>query len=219
MKALVIGDTHIPWCHKDYLKFILDAKKTLKPDVIIHIGDEWDQCALSRFDKDPDAPGATDEYLMALEYSKPWYKALPNVQLVESNHGMRPFKAAERAGIPRRYLKDYKAFTEAPEGWKWYKEIILDKVLYFHGEGFSGEKGAYNAAMKHRMPVVIGHIHTHGGVLYNRSRQNQIFGLNVGCGIDEFAVSFKYAKGQASRPTLGCGFVEDGKKALFIPML
>lgn len=216
--VIAIGDQHRPFEHPDYLRFILDTKKRFKANKVVNLGDEWDQAALSRYDSDPDGLSAGDEMLAAIEASLPWYKAFPEMDILESNHGVRPFKRAFRAGIPRAYMRDYREFTQAPKGWKWHKRLIVDNVLYFHGEPFSGEKAAVNAASKNRMSVVIGHVHTHGGVQYHKTYRDEIFGLNVGCGIDDKTYPFKYAQDQATRPTLGCGVIIDGREAFFVPM-
>jgi hypothetical protein len=45
-----------------------------------------------------------------------------------------------------------------------------------------------------------------------------IFGMNTGCLIDVDAIAFKYARGSAFKPTLGCGVVISGVP-YFVPML
>lgn len=220
--AVCIGDQHRPFEHPHYLEFILDTadrfRDPKKKLIYVNEGDEWDQCALGKWDNDPDGMSAGDEFKAALEASRKWYKAIPSMDLLESNHGVRPFKAAFRAGLPKVYMKPYKMFMEAPGGWNWHKRLIVDGVLHFHGEPFSGVNGAINAAIKNRMSTSIGHIHTFGGVQYSRTYKDQIFGLNVGCGIDDKAYAFKYAQDMANRPTLGCGVIIDGREAFFVPM-
>jgi len=217
-RVLVISDTHIPFSHKDSIEFLKDVKNRFKCNKVVHIGDEWDNAALSRFDKDPDGKSAGDEYKEAVQESKRWYTAFPSVEVVESNHGVRPFKKAFAAGIPRAYMKSYKEFTKAPAGWNWQPKLVIDDVLYFHGEPFAGDKAHLNAAIKSRMSTVIGHVHCYAAVSYTRSNKDQIFGMNVGCLIDEKTYPFKYAENHATRPTLGCGVVLEGQEAFFIPM-
>lgn len=217
-KVIVIGDMHAPFTHPEYLEFIKDAKRRFGCNVVVNIGDETDQAALSRYDSDPDGMSAGDEHSAALEALKPWYKTFPTMTVLESNHGVRPFKRAFRAGIPSAYMRTYTEFMRSPNGWQWTKRLVLDGVLYFHGEPFSGKDGAINAALKNRCSSVIGHIHTHGGAQYHRAFKDEIFGLNVGCGIDDKAYPFKYAQDNATRPTLGCGVIIDGREAFFVPM-
>ncbi len=200
------------------MKFIQDTKRRFRCDVTVNIGDEWDHCALSRFEPNPDGMSPGLEYEQAVESSRKWYKAFPKMLLVESNHGLRPFKKAYSAGIPAVYLRGYQDFMKAPKGWEWHPKLIIDNVLYFHGEPFSGENAAKTAAKAHRMSTVIGHVHSFAGVGYMKSFKDEIFGLNVGCGIDETQPAFNYAKDNARRPSLGCGVVLEGREAFFCPM-
>lgn len=216
--VLVVGDQHRPFEHPQYLKFCKDTYKRFGCNKVINIGDEWDNCALSRFSLDPDGKSPRDEYDAAVEASKPWYKAFPNMTVVESNHGLRPYKKAFEAGIPHLFMRSYRDYMKAPKTWKWVPRVELDGVAYFHGEPFGGQNGHINAMVKNRMSVVIGHIHCFGGVSYSKSPANQLFAMNVGCGIDDTTYPFKYAKEQAVRPTLGCGVVLGGKEAIFVPM-
>ena len=182
------------------------------------MGDEWDQAGLGRFDKDPDGLSPGDERIAALEASQKWYKRFPIMDVLESNHGVRPFKTAFRAGIPTDYMKSYQEFTGAPKGWVWSTRLMIDDVMYFHGDPFSGKDAAMNAANKNRVSCVIGHVHSFGGVQYHKSFKDEIFGLNVGCGINDLAYPFRYAQNNAARPTLGCGVIIDGREAFFVPM-
>lgn len=216
--VLVISDTHEPFGHKDAVDFCREVKSRFKCTKVVHIGDEVDQCALSNFDSDPDGMSAGEELTLAKKALQKWYKAFPVVDLVESNHGLRPFKKAFRAGIPKAYIKTYKEFLDAPVGWNWQPRLFIDDVLYFHGEPFAGERGHINAATKTRMSTVIGHLHCNAGVSYLQSRKDRIFALNVGCLIDDKTYPFKYAENHATRPTLGCGVILGGKEAFFLPM-
>ena len=58
--VLIISDTHIPYHHQDLIPFLKDLKNIMKPDKVIHIGDELDKHALSFHDSDPDLPSAGD---------------------------------------------------------------------------------------------------------------------------------------------------------------
>lgn len=218
MIVLAIPDMHHPFVHPKFLDFIKKQRDRWKPDRVVCMGDELDHCAVSHYDKDPDGMSAGDEYTQAIKSIQPWYKEFPKVDVVESNHGSRPFKLAFKAGLPKAFLRDYHEFSKAPAGWKWHSTITLDDTLYLHGEPFAGKEAARRAVESHGMSCVIGHIHSYGGVSYVRNQNGLLFGLNAGCGIDEQAYAFKYAKVSPHRPTLGCGVVIDGEEAHFIPM-
>jgi hypothetical protein len=213
-----IGDMHHPFCHKDYLRFVKDTGRRFGVTKWVCMGDELDQCGLSDYTNDPDGLSPGQEYLEAMESIKPWFKAFPNLDIMESNHGLRPFKKAFKAGIPRAYLRTYKEFMCSPPGWNWMHRQITQGVLYFHGEPHSGQMAAINAAKANRSSAVLGHIHSFGGVNYSRNFKDEVFGLNVGCGIDEKAYAFHYARELPARATLGMGIIIDGREAHFIPM-
>ena len=42
-RILVISDMHIPYHHKDSIKFLAEIKKQFNPDKIINIGDSLDR--------------------------------------------------------------------------------------------------------------------------------------------------------------------------------
>jgi len=217
--VLVIGDTHIPFVHPDYLDFCLWAKDHYECEHVVHIGDEVDNHAISYHESDPDGLSAGMEAEACLEELRAWYKAFPEVTVIVGNHGALPFRKAFTAGLPRRFLKTYREIWEAPDGWTWTHEAILDNVVYQHGIGTSGKNAALNKAMANRQSTVIGHVHSWGGVQYTSGPNDTIFGMNVGCGIDENAYAMAYSKPFRYRPTLGCGVVlGGGLHAIFLPM-
>lgn len=217
-RVLVIGDIHAPFNHRYYLDFLNDTYNTWKCDTVVCIGDEVDFHALSKYPQDPNGYGAGDELINAITALRPYYEAFPVVKVVTSNHTARPLKKAFEAGIPTQFLKDYKQFLDAPDGWSWSRQLEIDGVLYHHGEGYSGALGAYKAAMNAMRSTVIGHIHSHAGVTYIQTEFDRLFALNVGCGVDIEAYAFAYGKNCAFKPTLACGVVLDGKEAYCIPM-
>ena len=148
-----------------------------------------------------------------------WYKTFPNVKVCVGNHSALPFRQATTAGLPKRFLKSYEEIWRAPKGWKWQMQWEIDGVLYEHGTGSSGPNGARNRAIANRQSTVIGHSHSFGGVSYMASRNDMIFGLNVGCGISVNEIAFAYSKPFPKKPTIGCGLVLDGgRTGIFIPM-
>jgi len=214
----IIGDTHEPFCLKGYRDFCYDTFNSFGVDEIIHIGDEVDNAALSYHEKNPDMPNADREADMAMEAMKKWYKTFPDVRVCVGNHSALPFRQATTVGLPKRMLKTYEEIWEAPKGWEWQLNFTIDEVLYTHGIGAGGANGALKLAMKNRQSTVIGHSHSFGGVNYSASYRDMLFGMNVGCGIDHEHMAFAYGKDFASKPTIGCGIVNEGHTALFVPM-
>ena len=214
----VIGDTHLPYEIKGYLPFLIDTFKMFGVDEIVHIGDEVDNAALSYHEKQTAMPNADTEMEQAMQAMKKYYKAFPDVRVCVGNHSALPFRQATSAGIPARMLKSYRDMWEAPKGWEWALDFDIDDVLYTHVIP-SGIGGALKHAMKVRQSTVGGHCHAFGGVNYSSSYRDLIFGMNVGCGVDNDHMAFAYGKLFPTKPTVGCGIVADnGKTAIFVPM-
>ena len=220
----IIGDTHCPFNlketkeHYSYLQFCYETFNRFGCTEIIHIGDEVDNCAISFHQKETDSMNAESEAEKAQAEMNLFYDTFPNVKVCVGNHSALPFRQATAAGIPKRFLKTYEDIWEAPKGWKWELQWEVNGILFEHGTGSSGMNGARNRATANRQSTVIGHCHSFGGVNYMASRSDIIFGMNVGCGIDNSAYSFRYGKQFPKKPTIGCGIVLGGKIALFIPM-
>ncbi len=213
----IIGDTHIPFTHPDYLDFCKGTFAKYAVNEIVHIGDLVDNHAISYHESNPDGMSAGDELEEAIEALKPWFDAFPRVKWVTGNHDKLPGRKAHTHGIPRQMLR--RNIYGIPDGWENAESFEIDGVLYCHGIGAGGINGHRVLAQKRGMSCVIGHLHTSAGVAYTATHSGlQRFGLNVGCGIDHKSYAMEYAK-EFGRPTLGCGVVIDGKYAHFVPML
>lgn len=216
--VLVIPDLQVPYEHKDALEFVKAVDEIFGAEQVVCIGDEVDQMALSRFDPDPEGDGAGPELRKALKKMKAWYKAFPEVKVCTSNHTGRVQKKAFHAGIPEAYMRPVNEWMEAPKGWEWRDYWDIEGVRYEHGDNQGGMYAARNLAIRNRKSTVIGHHHSHGAVFYIANDDEMIFGMNAGCLIDINAIAFKYARGSAFKPTLGCGIVQQGVP-YFIPMI
>ncbi len=216
--VLVVPDSHAPFTHRDALKFVLAVKAKFKPTDFVHLGDEMDMSALSNYDHDPDGLGASEEFERGMKDMEKWYEIFPRMKICTSNHTARPFRRAQKFGIPSVFLREYRDFMRAPKGWEWRDKWEVDDVAYIHGEGFSGPLGALKAAQGFMQSTCIGHIHSDASIVYNANSKHLYFGFNVGCLIDRHAYAFAYCKHQTKKPILGCGIVNAGVP-VFIPML
>jgi hypothetical protein len=214
---LVIPDMQIPFEHKDSLDFIQAVHDEIQPDVIVNVGDEVDQMALSRFDPDPEADGPGVELKKARKKLAAWFERFPEMLICESNHTARVYKAAYLAGIPEDYLRTVPEWLGAPDGWMWANSWEIDGIKFEHGDAQGGMYAARNLAVRNRKSTVIGHHHGHGAVFYVANDDEMIFGMNVGCLIDFNSIAFRYAKMSTFKPTLGCGVIREGVPQ-FIPM-
>lgn len=212
-----IGDCHAPFTHPAYLRFCADTFDKFNVKQVVNIGDCVDAHAISFHDHDPNGMSAEDEANAAMKMVQKWYKQFPKAKVCIGNHCARQFRAAQKAGIPDRYIRSYADVWQTP-AWDWQLEHAIDGVLYEHGTGSSGKDAAFNRAVAQRCSVVIGHVHSYAGVKYHANPFSRIFGLNVGCGIDINAYAFDYGKMFPVRPVLGCGIVVDGDMGMFVPM-
>lgn len=217
--VLAVGDMHHPFCHPDALAFLKAVEKKYKPTVVVCLGDEVDQHALGRYPKDPDGLSAGEELQVALDKLIPFYVAFPKVMVCESNHTTRAYKRGFEAGLPKAFLKDIEIVLNAPEGWQWASEWLVDDVLYIHGDPFFGKNACEKHATENWGSVVIGHTHSYAHVKTFHKRRGNFFAMDVGCLIDEESYAFAYARKMNHKPTLGCGIITYGIHAEFIPMV
>lgn len=216
--VMAIGDMHCPFEHPDTLAFLLAVKAQYKPTQFVCLGDEIDGHALSDYVHDPDGMSAGMEHRAAIEKLRIIYKHFPKMKVCTSNHTARPFRKAFKAGIPASFLRSYRELLEAPAGWSWKHQWVVDGIIYEHGEGFSGERAHILAAKGNMQSTVIGHIHSFAGINYVSTPDQLLFGFNVGCLIDTKAYAFAYGANFKSRPIIGVGIVYKGVP-VFVPMI
>jgi len=213
-RTLIIGDTHCPYDLPTYLDFLIDTYHEYKCNKIIHIGDEIDNHALSFHESIPELQSAGDELALAKKHLHRYYKYLPqrDVTVIIGNHTRMVMRKAMSGGIPKQWIRDYNDVLEVPE-WTFVPEIIVDDVLYAHGEGGT----ARTKCRADLQSVCQGHLHTQ---LYSEvyvGRNRRIFGMQVGTGIKHSEIAFNYARA-GKRPAIGCGVVLHGTQAIAIPM-
>jgi len=208
-RVLIIGDTHLPVVRKGYLEFCLDIQEAWRCDKVVHIGDVVDWQAVSFHAAHPECPGPADEYELAYAEVQKWYKAFPRATVTIGNHDERPGRKMKDSMIPARFLRDYPEIWDTPN-WEWTGHTIIDDVLYLHGVGHGGMYHSANVRKDAMRSVVCGHTHSVGMIHYAQSHRERLFGMDVGCGIDDNAFQFAYSKHNEKRSFLGCGVVIDG---------
>jgi hypothetical protein len=137
-----------------------------------------------------------------------WYKVFPKASVIIGNHDRIVYRKAFASGISSKWIKEYKEVLKVPN-WQFVTEAQFDGVIYVHGEGAT----AFTKAKTLFRSVVAGHSHTKCSIEYI----NNIFGMQVGCGIDKDAYSMAYAK-NFSPPQLACAVVLEGKLPIIVKM-
>jgi predicted phosphodiesterase len=210
MNVLVIGDTHCPAMHVNYIDFLKEVQKRWKCTSVVHIGDVLDHHCISFHDKHPDSPGAKIEYALANKQVTELYKAFPKATVCIGNHDARVHRLNAKLGIPALYLKEFNALYKTRR-WAWTEGVEIDNTYYYHGEGAGGQHPAFNAAKLRLQNTVIGHYHSACGVWHQAGPRSMIWGMNVGCGVDRKHWSMQYGANFLKKPIVGCGVVIDGK--------
>jgi len=215
---LVISDMHLPYQHKDSIKFLKEIKKEFKPDTTLSIGDLLDQHALSFHDSSPELYSAGMELDKAKEYVKELESIFPKLIEVDSNHSSMIYRRALKHGLPRAYLKEYGDFLETKK-WKWIDDLTLtmsngQRCFFTHGRSADILKVSQTMGMS----AVQGHYHTKFVISWWANPDNLFFGMNVGCLIDQKSMAFNYAKNFRTRFIIGCGIIINGIPRL-LPMV
>src|SRR5579863_9365977 len=157
---LVIGDLHCPFDHEGYLKFNQQLVKRFNINRVVFIGDILDGHAWNYHEHDPDGKSAGGELDEAIKRLKRWYKAFPKADVLYGNHDLLISRKAKTAGLSSRFIKDFNEIIEAPKGWKFHHELIIDGNLYIHGS----TGNALTRARDTRISVIQGHLHSRGFV-------------------------------------------------------
>ena len=209
-RVLCIPDLHEPCSRPGALEFCKDLRKQYKTDTTVFIGDVTDWHSISFHAHHPEMPGPKDEFELAFNCLKKWHKAFPKSTVCLGNHDRRIVRLAESVNIPSRFIRGYGEVWET-KGWDWIHEIIIDDVLYSHGEGTgSSMYPAYNKMKKMGMSCVLGHFHSAGGVKWLVNPLRRMFGLDTGCLINDKAMAFAYGKFAVTRSVLSAAVIIDG---------
>lgn len=207
--VIIIGDSHIPYEHYQYLSFIKAVKRKYSSQrpIMIHVGDEVDNHAISFHDSDPELLSPGNELELSIERLESWNKAFPELLLLESNHGSLAYRKFKANGLPIRMLKSLQDLYGTP-GWSWWDDILVKtkagNVYLCHGK-----KSGYGALAKEMgCSAVQGHFHGKLEVTYHNRIGHRRFNMFVGCGINWKSLAFAYGKNHIPKPILGCGVID-----------
>lgn len=209
MKTLILPDIHAPYHHPDTLRLLKEAKNKIKPDRVIQIGDLVDCHSLGQWDPESEHEGALTEHDKAVSFIKDLAKIFPSMTVLRGNHDSRLYKKVNKIGIPSKFVRDVPEIYKFPSAWEYRDDIVLDEVLYIHGDGYSGDMAAVKAAVNSRMNTVIGHVHSVASIHYIANKRNVIFGMSVGCLCDPNSIAMRYAVNHPKKQVLSVGAVID----------
>jgi hypothetical protein len=187
--------------------------------LIVNIGDELDQHAISMHDSNPDLPSAGDELRMSRTYILQLEKIFPEMTLVDSNHSSLVYRRALKYGLPRDYLRSYNEFLGVGKGWQWVEDLTVtlsDGSRCFFTHGMSAD--ILKLSMQMGKHCVQGHYHSKFSVSYYSNPDALIWGMQVGCLTSQKSMAFDYAKNFKNRFVIGTGMIIDGQPKL-MPMV
>lgn len=211
-KVLVIGDIHEPFSRAGYLEFCRQVQEEKDCGTVVFIGDIIDNHYASYHETETTAMGADDELEAAIAKVQEWYKVFPVAYVTIGNHDRMAFRKAKTSGVSSKWVRDYDEVLGTPD-WSFVEEVEIDGVNYNHGEGQTAKTKMKNELQSQ----VQGHIHTQAYVEYSTGKHHIIFGMQVGCGVDDSSYAMAYGK-HFKKSTISCGVVEYGKYAQVIPM-
>lgn len=217
-RVLFIPDLHCPYHHPDAFEFLFALDDKYKFDRVICGGDEIDLHALSFHTHDPDLLSPGHELSAAIAALRPLYARFPVVDVLSSNHGSLIFRKGKHHGIPQHVIKPYREVLDAPIGWVWHDELVVEfsdgkKTLVHHGYS----SNILQASQKRAMSLVQFHFHTKFSIQYWSNPTDSYFAMQSGCLIDDRSMAFSYNKLTLERPRLGASAVIDGHPIL-LPM-
>lgn len=218
-RILLISDMHIPYNHRDLLRFLTYLNAKYKPTRVICLGDECDLHALSYHDSSPDLSSAGDELTKALPIIAEIHKLFPLMDILESNHGSLVWRKAKTHGIPKRYIKSYNEVLCVGDGWKWHDDLLItlpngNKCYLHHGKVVRG----LTLSEKMGCCSVQGHHHEQFNIGYYGTPFALNWALQCGCLIDYKSYAFSYANVNIKRQVIGTGLIIDSQPVLF-PLL
>jgi predicted phosphodiesterase len=213
--VLVVGDLHAPFIREGYLEHCKKINKDYKCNRVIFTGDILDNHFSSYYETNPDGLSAVDELDNAAEVLLPWIETFPKAVVLLGNHDRLVARKAVTAGLSKRWVRDFSEVICAL-GWDFQTQYELDNVLYVHGEGC---KNLVSVMLNRRRSMVIGHWHYMSEIVYNASSIDLLWGMAVGCGINDKAYAFEYGQFCVKKSIIACGVVlNDGQLPILLPM-
>lgn len=218
-RILIVSDLHAPYMHKDAVAFLKAVKNKYKPTRVIFSGDEADYQGISFHDHDPDLAAPGHELDKTIDALRPLYKMFPKAEILESNHGSLVLRKAIANGLSRRYFRTPGEILEAPKGWTWHFDIAIklpngNPCYFHHSKGANVKKNSQAMGSS----FVQGHHHESFEIQYWGNPHALLFGMTVGCLVDNKSLAMAYNKNNLKRPVLGCGIIIDSIPQL-IPMV
>lgn len=208
--VLIISDLHIPYMHRDWLRFLTAIKDKIlnSKSIIINIGDEVDNHGISFHQTDVDLFSAGHELSLAIEKLSHLNKLFPKMFLCTSNHGSLAIRRAKSDGLPIRYYKELKDVYKTPK-WEWHDEILLTTKHKHQTYICHGKRSGHDALAKDMgMNAIQGHFHGKAAITWTRTATMWRYSMFTGCLINYDSMAFHYGKNHIPKPILSVGYID-----------
>lgn len=202
---LVIGDTHIPHQHPDYLEFLIDIQKKWDCGKIIHIGDFVDFSSTTFHDVNPELPSPAYEFEYAKAELHKWNKAFPNITVTIGNHDRRVARKMIGNQVQRMWQRSFNEVFET--SWEFVPEYYYNGIYFCHGEGAT----ARLTALQKQLSTVQGHRHSE---TYIDFPAKNLFAIQCPLGVNRDSLAFEYAKVDPKEWTLGATVILNNRTPL-----
>tara|TARA_R110002020_G_scaffold164573_1_gene351353 strand:- start:123 stop:683 length:561 start_codon:yes stop_codon:yes gene_type:complete len=179
------------------------------------LGDILDSHFSSFHTPDPDGYGAGNELERAISRVQEWRKHFEHVRVCIGNHDAIVHRKTFEFGVSKHWVRGFNEVLNCPN-WDFREYHKLDDVIYTHGTGTSGRNASVNKALQFGQSCVQGHIHTESSIIYEG---RDLFGMQIGCGVDRQSYSQNYAKFFPKTYKIACGVIlKNGKLPLLEPL-
>ena len=212
--VLLIGDIHEPFTLDGYMEFCWDIYNKYECNEVVFTGDIIDNHYSSFHVQDPDGFGAGEELERAIDKLADWYELFPRATVCLGNHDRIPARKAMDAGISSKWLSPYAEVLGVPN-WDFVDSIIIDEVLYVHGDGAS------HAAMRSKkdlMSIAQGHFHSRAYIEWIVGKRVKLFAVQAPCGVDDKAYAMAYGK-NSPKSAIGCTVILNNGTLPIIEMM
>lgn len=227
-KILVIPDLHFPWTLMSGLDVAFEWAKENQPDIVIQIGDAFDQYTWSRFPRELDVMLPASELQQARElYTAMWgtFKYLcPGAELIQmlGNHDTRIIKQAANRYPEIVTVLNHLGFYKSMYGAEGVQLIVNPREILYRESGGKRIGFHHGDFMRTMVPgkraqflgesIVFGH--THRQWLVPLPSGGGSFEMCAGTLSDSAAVPLQYTAISSPWQVEGFGYIIDGAPGL-----
>ncbi len=212
-KIIVCPDVHVPYHDKKAWKLFLKALATVKPDILVLIGDFADIKSLMAHAKKPKDERFFKKEIAAVLEALNEISAIGIKRVIycEGNHENRISRYIASNAPELDEMLDAKSLFKIEErGWEWipYGDYIrLGELSFIHDVGRVGVNAARQSLADFGDNICFGHTHRAAVVYSGTVEGRQHVALNVGWLGDYDAIDYRNRHTAKREWTHGCGLV------------